>query len=73
MQRRRGAIKTYVGNELSRFCDLIKPCEVRALMQKSALDEHCEEVGLGTKITGHGRPSAKDRALATSVRDPSDL
>jgi hypothetical protein len=28
-------------------------------MQKAALDEHGEEAGLRTKITGHRKPSAK--------------
>jgi hypothetical protein len=38
---------------------LIETREIGALMQKAALDEHGEEAGLGTKVTGHGKPSAK--------------
>jgi hypothetical protein len=59
VERRRRTVETNIGNEFAALRDLIKPREIGALLQKAALDEHSEEGGLGTKFTGHGKPSVK--------------
>src|SRR3984893_14410707 len=71
VERRRRAVETGIGNELSRFCYLIEHREIGALMQKATLDEHGEEAGMGTKIAGHGKPSAKgSRRCNKGARSP---
>jgi hypothetical protein len=59
MKRRRGAIKTDIGNKFAALGFLIETGKIGALMQKATLDQYGEQAGLGTKIAGHGKPSRK--------------
>jgi hypothetical protein len=71
MERRRRAVEPDIGDEIAALRDLIEPGQIGAMMQKAALDERAQKVGLGTKITGHGTPSAKgSRHCSEGARSP---
>ena len=70
MQRRSGAVEANIGDEFAALGQLIETREIGALMQKAALDEYAEKVGLGTKIACHGKPLCIKFATLDEGDDP---
>jgi hypothetical protein len=59
VERRRGAVKTDIGDEFAALRYFIEPREIGALMQEAAPGERAQKVGLRTEITSHGKPLRK--------------
>jgi hypothetical protein len=56
MERRRGAIKTDIGDEFAAFGYFIKSRRIGTLVQKAPLGEDGQKIGFWMKAAGHGTP-----------------
>jgi hypothetical protein len=72
VQRWGGAVEADLGGEAAGAGLFVEAGEVRTLVEKAALDQNVEKIGLGTELVGHWLFLRRDLAWTPDPLNPGD-